>query len=85
MSQLDMFCEQPFSILLKNKETATRRYDAIVLVISGLHFSCDLQSGPSGDRQLRIIFSLAERVGAEVMAHGELLERLHAVQEVAHV
>ncbi|MCJ0972703.1 hypothetical protein MST27_04895 [Pseudomonas sp. PS1] len=83
MSQLDMFCEQPFSILLKNKETATRRYDAIVLVISGLHFSCDLQSGASGERQLRIISSLAERAGAEVVAHGELLKRLQSAQEAS--
>ncbi|HCJ30634.1 MAG TPA: hypothetical protein DHV63_15415 [Pseudomonas sp.] len=78
MSQLEMFIEEPFSILLKNMETATRRYDAIVMVVSGLHFTCDLHAGPGGDRQLRIISKLAERAGSEVRAHGALLSRLEA-------
>jgi len=85
MSQLDMFCEEPFNIQLKSMENAARRYDAIVMVVAGLHFSCDLHSGSGGDRQLRIISKLAERVGAEIAAHGELLGRLQAVQGVANV
>lgn len=79
MSQLEMFIEESFSIHLKNMETATRRYDAIVMVVSGLHFTCDLHAGSGGDRQLRIISKLAERAGSEVRAHGALLSRLKEV------
>lgn len=83
-SQLDLFGDEPVSVLLKRCATTSREYDAIVLVVAGLHFSCDLQAGEAGDRQLRIIRRLAGRAGIDISAHGSLQERLQAAAEGGH-
>lgn len=75
MSQIDMFDTIDFSIQLSQVSTASRDYNAIIMVIGGLRFSCDLQDGLGGERQIKIIRKIAESANVEIQAYGALKER----------
>lgn len=76
MSQMDMFEAVDASIQLRPVSTTGRDYNAIIMTVGGLRFSCDLQGGLGGDRQIQIVQRIAEAAGVEIQAYGGLEGRL---------
>ncbi|SFB19549.1 hypothetical protein [Azotobacter beijerinckii] len=76
MSQMDLFDSVDVSIQLRPVSTTGRDYNAIVMNVGGLRFSCDLHDGLGGDRQIQIAKRIAEAAGVEIQAHGGLGARL---------
>lgn len=76
MSQLDMFGSIEIGMQLRPVSTTGRDYNAIILNLGGLRFSCDLHDGQGGEAQIRIARRIAEAAGVEIQAIGGLRERL---------